>query len=265
MTRHLTALLICTSIVLTAETAQAQGKNRTGCGNDIGLIVTVTGTRAAPGGYALTSDGLGDYRDGTKGAAKVSAIFQVSNCTHDFTTNLASSTRAMWALLSTGDQRAWFFNLDRVASVPITPETQTDSETFAASHDFCTSGVQRDSDGQIRKNIAGWYYDNYAGCGVDELGRAYVRRGGGISLDPDDRLSFKASPIDNPNAPCVVTPDGPGCPTSYVRVYHPDANTWIVRSEPGATAAHRVWAGGNAGYAFVGYELMPLEIKAVRK
>ena len=263
MTRLTIGLLISASILPTAGPSEAQGKAKTGCGSDISLNVTVSGTRTAPGGYALTSDGLGDYRDGTKGAAKVSATFQVTNCSQDFTTNVSSSSRAMWALLSTGDQRAWFFNIDRVASVPVTPET--DADAFAASHAFCTGGIQRDVDGQIVKDPAGWYYDNYAGCGVDELGRAFIRRGGGFSLDPDDRLQFKVSPIDNPNAPCVVTPDAPGCPTSFFRVYHPDANTWFIRTEPDATAAHRVWAGGNEGYAFVGYESLPLEIKAVRK
>jgi hypothetical protein len=265
MTRLTARLLICTLIVLTAKTALAQGKNKPGCGSDVSLVVTISGNRAAPGGYALTSDGLGDYRDGTKGAAKVSAIFQVSNCSQDFTTNVSSSTRAMWALLSTGDQRAWFFNMDRVASVPVTPETQAESDAFAASHAFCTGGVQQDVDGQVIRNAAGWYYDNYGGCGVDELGRAFVRRGGGFTLDPDDRLQFKVSPIDNPNGPCVVTPDGAGCPTSFFRVYHPDANTWYVRTEPDATAAHRVWTNGADGYVFVGYELLPFEIKAVRK
>jgi hypothetical protein len=263
MNRVTIGLLICTALVLTPKASEAQ-RNKSGCGSDVSLVVTVSGTRAAPGGYTLTSDGQGQYRDGTKGSAKVAAIFQVANCSQDFTTNVGSSTRSIWALLSTGDQRAWFFNMDRVASVPITPETQVDSDAFVAAHGFCTGGVQRDIDGQIIKNSGGWYYDNYGGCAVDELGRAFVRRGGGFSLDPDDRLQFKVSPIDNPQGPCVVDADGPGCPTSFFRVYHPDANTWIIRTEPDATAAHRVWMPGD-GYAFVGYETVTFEITAVRK
>ena len=259
------AVLAVSAIAGSAVDANAQGKPKTGCGSDVSLVVAISGTRTAPGGYGVTSDGLGQYRDGTKGAAKVTAHFQVDNCTHDFTTNVASSSRAMWALLSTGDQRAWFFNLDRVHSVPLTPQTQSDSDAFASAHAFCTDGIQTDSSGKIVKNSAGWYYDNYGGCGVDEFGRAFVRRAGGFSLDPDDRLSFQISPIDRPAASCLVNPSDPACGASFLRVYHPDANTWVIRSEPDARGSHSVWAGGNAGYEFVGYEVTPLEIVAVRK
>ena len=151
------ATLVVAVIAGSALGANAQGKPKTGCGSDVPLVVTVSGTRMTPGGYGFTADGLGVYRDGTKGAAKVAAHFQVDNCTHDFTTNLASSSRAMWALLSEGDQRVWFFNLDRVHSVPVTPQNLTDSNTFATSHAFCTDGVLRDGAGKILKNGAGWY------------------------------------------------------------------------------------------------------------
>jgi len=262
-----TAIFVAAALAGGLLNANAQGKPKTGCGSDVSLVVTISGSRSAPGGYGLTSDGSGPYRDGTKGAAKVSAIFQVDNCTHDFTTNVASSTRAMWALLSDGDQRAWFFNLDRVHSVPVTPEGQSAAEAFAATHAFCTGGVQTDFNGMILKGAgtAAWYHDNYAGCGVDELGRAFVRRAGGFSLDPDDRLSFQISPIDRPLASCSVDPSDPACGASFLRVYHPDIDTWIVRSEPDARGSHRVWAGGNAGYVFVGYEVAPFEITAVKK
>ncbi len=259
------AFLVAGAIVGSAAPANAQGgKPKNTCGNDVSLVVTVSGTRSAPGGYGFVSDSAGEYRDGTKGSAKVAAHFQVSNCTHDFTTSLASSSRAIWALFSTGDQRAWFFNFDRVHSVPVTPETQSESEGFVASHAFCTGGVQRDTAGQIVKDPGGWYYDNYAGCGIDEFGRAFVRRAGGVSIDPDDRLQFTASPIDHPNGPCVVNPGDPGCAMSSLRAYHPDANTWVVRAEPPVSGAHRVWQPGD-GYAFVGYEATPFEITAVRK
>ncbi len=259
------ALSVACAIATNAVPASAQGgKPKTGCGSDVSLSVTISGTRSAPQGYALVSDGVGAYRDGTKGAAKVSAHFQVDNCTHDFTTNVASSSRSMWALLSTGDQRAWFFNFDRVHSVPVTPQTQSESEVFVASHAFCTGGVQQNAAGQIQSDPGGWYYDNYAGCGIDEFGRAFVRRGGGLSLDPDDRLAFKASPIDRPNGLCVINPADPTCGASFLRVYHPDANTWVVRPEPPASASHSAWSGGQ-GYVFVGHDSVPFEITGVRK
>jgi hypothetical protein len=257
-------LLAAAFVAFTTSDAWAQ-RNRTTCGPDVPLVVTVTGTQPGPGGFSIVSDGLGAYRDGTKGAAKVTAIFQVDNCTHDFTMNLSNSTRSMWALLSPGDMRAWFFNLDRVHSVPVTPSDAAGSAAFVASHPFCVGGVQRDATGAIRSDSAGWYYDNYGGCGVDDVGQAFVRRGGGFSLDPDDRLSFRVSPIDRPAQACVVGSSEPECFVSFLRVYHPDENTWIVRPEPPATAAHRAWQNGAAGYVLVGYETAPFEIAAVRK
>lgn len=233
--------------------ASAQKVRTASCGPDVPLVVSVAGTRSAPGGYGLVSDGLGTYQGGTKGS-KVSAIFQVDNCTHDFTVNLYTSTRKLWSLLSVGDVEVLFFNFDRVHSVPITT-----SADFLTSK-FCTDGVVYGADGKIAKNSDGAYQDNYAGCGVDETGAAFVRRGGGMTLDGDERLSFHKSGIDQPAQGCAAVPDDPACSASYLRVYHPDANTWIVRSEPEAIASHRVWAGGKDGYVFVGYERVPLEI-----
>lgn len=234
--------------------ASAQKVKTTSCGADVALIVTVAGTRTAPNGYGLVSDGLGTYQGGAKGS-KVSAIFQVDNCTHDFTLNLNTTSRKMWTLLSGGDIAALFFNFDRVHSVPITTNAG-----FLASQ-FCTGGVAYGADGKVAKNSDGVYQDNYAGCDVDATGAAFVRRGGGVTLDGDERLSFHKSAIDQPLQSCAALPDDPACSASYVRVYHPDATTWILRVEPDdAIASHRVWAGGSDGYVFVGYETVPLEI-----
>ena len=83
--------------------AYAQGGKTTACGADVALNVTVSGTRTAPGGYGLVSDGLGTYQNAARGA-KVSAVFQVANCTQDLIVNLNQSTRKMWALLSGGSR-----------------------------------------------------------------------------------------------------------------------------------------------------------------
>ncbi len=253
------ATLVIAAALLAPPLAVAQGgKPKSTCGSDVSLSVTIAGTPLAAGGFGLISDGLGAYSDGTKGSAKVSAHFQVENCTHDFTLNLASSTRSMWALLSGNvDVRAWFFNLDRVHSVPVTAGNQ------AQLNAYCSGGVEFGNDGKIVKNPAGWYHDNYGGCGVDENG-AFVRRGGGFSLDGDERLAFHNSPIDRP-AVCGTGSQELVCSASYFRVYHPDANTWIVRPEAPAESVHQVWAGGNAGYQAVGIEPVPFEIIAVRK
>ncbi len=241
-----------------AADASAQKSKTTSCGPDVGLNVTISGTQGAPGGFGFVSDGLSTYQNASRGA-KVTAIFQVNNCTHDFTLNLSQSTRAMWALLSGGDIGAWFFNFDRIHSVPVT--TNAD---FLTSK-FCTDGVVYGADGKVAKNSEGAYQDNYAGCGVDESGAAFVRRAGGVSLDGDERLSFNRSAIDQPLQNCTANPSDPACSASFVRVYHPDSMTWILRNEPAAIGSHRVWGGGSAGYVFVGYETVPLEIVVKRQ
>ena len=245
------------AFLLGASADASAQRIKTTCGPDVALNVTVSGTRAAPGGYALVSDGLGPYQNVLRG--QVTAIFQVDNCTHDFTLNLNQSNRTLWALLPGGDIGSHFFNFDRVHSVPVTTDA-----AFLVSQ-FCTGGVLYGSDGKIAKNSDGAYQDNYAGCGTDDVGANFVRRAAGVSLDGDERLSFQISPIDHPAKACAVDPTNPGCGASFIRVYHPDATTWVLRPESPATASHRVWAGGKAGYEFVGYETAPLEIVVIKQ
>ena len=92
---HITVAGLAFLLGVSAD-ASAQ-RIKTTCGPDVALNVTVSGTRAAPGGYALVSDGLGPYQNVLRG--KVTAIFQVDNCTHDFTLNLNQSNRTLWALV----------------------------------------------------------------------------------------------------------------------------------------------------------------------
>jgi hypothetical protein len=75
-------------------------------------------------------------------------------------------------------------------------------------------------------NTNGSYkYDNYGGCGSDEKG-AYVRRNIGFDLgDGVHNLRFQYSPIDN----SAGNPNVIG--TSFIKVYHPNANTWILEPE----------------------------------
>jgi len=261
-----TISLLAVAILLgSAASASAQRKTA-GCGPDVALNVTIFGTRGAPSGYGLVSDGSGgsaDYLYLAKGPDKVVSIFQVDNCTHDFTLNLHASTRSMFALLSSGDVRAGFFNFDRVHSVPVT----TNQAAFDA---YCAAGVVRNADGSIATSN-GQYLDNYAGCGSDVHGN-YVRRHGSMSLDGDQQLAYQTSPIDRPAQSCDVNPANPACGAAFLRVYHPDANTWIVRTEmtdagtglgPQALASHRVWESGS--YVFKGYQNIPFEIVAKRK
>lgn len=255
---HITVVAGLAFLLCVSADASAQ-RIKTTCGPDVALNVTVSGTRTAPGGYALVSDGLGSYQNVLRG--KVTAIFQVDNCTHDFTLNLNQSNRTLWALLPLpgGDIASHFFNFDRVHSVPVTT-----ASNFLTSQ-FCTGGVVYGSDGKIARNSDGAYQDNYAGCGTDEAGANFVRRAAGVTLDGDERLAFQISPIDQPAKACAADPANPACGASFIRVYHPDATTWVLRPEAPATASHRVWAGGSTGYVFVGYESVPLEIVVTKQ
>lgn len=257
---------VATLLVLgTAASASAQ-RNKTSCGPDVGVDVTIDGTRGAPVDNRFVSD---DGRTFQNKVDKVTAIFQVDNCTHDFTMNLNFSKRSMFALLSAGDVRGNFLNFDRINSVPITTDQ-------AAYNPFCAAGIVYDGNGRIRKNWDGSDQDNYAPCGSDEHG-SFVRRMLTLSLDGDERLSFRAPDVNTPLIPseaCVVDEDNPSCGTNFIRVYHPDANTWILRPEQTswpdtntteARTAHRVWGGGNAGYTFVGYENLPFAITVTRQ
>ena len=88
----------------------------------------------------------------------------------------------------------------------------------------------------------------------------YVLRGGGISLDPDERLAFARSPLDIQEYPCPGT--DPVCQASYIRVYHPNATTWILRPHDAAQAVYRVWNSG--AYLFEGYQTLPFEITVTK-
>ena len=61
------------------------------------------------------------------------------------------------------------------------------------------------------------------------MGNAYVRRNVGIGLDDGTNASynlrFQKSPLDNGNPDSVVAG------TSYIKVYHPTATTWILEPE----------------------------------
>src|SRR5688500_17000496 len=107
---------VATLLVLGAAATASAQRNKTTCGPDVGVNVAIEGTRGAPVDNRFVSD---DGRTFQNKVDKVTAIFQVDNCTHDFTMNLNFSKRSMFALLSTGDVRGNFFNFDRINSVPI--------------------------------------------------------------------------------------------------------------------------------------------------
>lgn len=252
------------TILVGAGTASA-AKPPAPCGSDVYVNTLIRGTPTDPDPYAFVSDGNESYPNGGRGPNKIEGRFQVDNCTHDFTLNLNLSTRYTVALLSQLTITSKFFNFDRVASVPITPGPG--NPDFGATG-FCSEGIVQTADGKVRKNPDGSYQDNYAGCGMDPDGTWYVRRAAVIGFyegqDRDYRLSFNRSPLDTwSSGACDNNPQV--CEASHVRVYHPDASTWIIRQEEGGNGAALLKSGGNnSGYQFQNYEIVPFEMAVTR-
>lgn len=203
----------------------AFGQKTTSCGVDVtNLSLTVE-----LGGYAILPDGVNTpYKTGKVKGDTIDGKFQLSNCSQDYTLNLGGSARYMAVNFPNpgGSYQAKFYNFDRVASVPITTDTN-----FITSQ-FCTNGADPAPNGfVVTKNSDGTYRDNYAGCGTDVSGN-FVRRAVGISLKDlsstaDYRLHFQRSPLDGGISQTVIGA------TTYIKVYHPDGTTWVLEPEGG--------------------------------
>lgn len=185
------------------------------------------------------------YVSGKTRGQNIDARFQISNCTYDLTLNLNFSNRYFTWKFPAGSvvgtsANSSGFNIDRVGSVPIT------------------------DGGPSYLNWCGSANDNYGGCGVDGAGY-FVRRSFGSAIDLSGSrtygLRFNYSPIDNVNQIAAGT--------AYVKVYHNDANTWIIIPEktpppPGVTGTDGEWSvliDRNTNPATVaGYQKMPLKI-----
>ncbi len=119
--------------------------------------------------------------------------------------------------------------------------------------------MQRTADGTIVKNTDGSYQDNYAGCGVDDSGNAYVLRAGSVGFGGEARLGFNVSAIDRP-LECPVDSIDYKCVASHLRAYHPSLTQWVIRADATAMAAYQVWVGGKtSAYVFQRFENAPLE------
>ena len=185
------------------------------CGSDVTtLSVTIDGVPGTTMGYNVYSDGNGAYAS----SKKISLGFQVSNCTYDLVMNLSGSSRAINVVFPPssgwGPTTAWFANFDRIASVPIT-------DGQAVYNRWCNGGVQKNADGSIKLNSDNLRQDNYAPCGSDGAG-AFARRNVGFGLAGSYDLRFQNSPIDSGR----LAND-----TALIKVYHPNANTWIIEPD----------------------------------
>jgi hypothetical protein len=183
------------------------------------------------------------YVSGKTKGQNIDGRIQIDNCTYDLTLNLNFSKRYFTWKFPNGSvvgtsANASGFNLDRLGTVPIT-------DGGANNLNWCNTST-----------------DNYGGCGVDGSGAYFVRRslGSGI-LNDSYGVRFQYSPIDN----VQTTAAG----TAYVRIYHPDANTWIIIPDiapppPSVTGTDGEWSvlldkSTNPG-SVVGYQKMPFKM-----
>jgi hypothetical protein len=237
------------ALAVLAASAPAWAARNVGCGADVGLTMSIAGTTSAatpsandpapvPPAYKLVSDGGGAYANGVKvKGGTLEVIFQISNCTFDFTARLFNLPRKLFVTSPGGD---WlevpFFNFDRVGSVPITSADLNSQLTDPKAQVFCADGAIIYSPSDATKPLIdanGVVHDNYGGCHMDADGRWYVLRAAGMTVNltasgsSQAHYRFNVSPLDTPDAGACPGAD-PRCATSLVRVYHPDASTWVI-------------------------------------
>jgi hypothetical protein len=225
------SLTICT---LAPGAAFSGGKGSpNSCGTDVpNVAVTIEGTLIDKNGFAITSDGNGPYVN-TKGKNNNTSVgFQIGNCSYDLTMNLFSSKRIINVSIPPDpdyhnaiETTAWFFNFDRIGSVPVTPVAA--SADIATFQSWCDGGVQREADGSIAL-VNGLRQDVYAPCDIDNNGNHFARRNVGFSLVDDYGLRFQNSPIDHHSE----LSNG----TAFIKVYHYAADAtnperWILEPD----------------------------------
>jgi hypothetical protein len=183
------------------------------------------------------------YVSGRVKGKSIDGRIQVSNCSYDLTLGM-SGRYFTWkfpngSIVGTS-QNSSSFNIDRVGSVPVT-------DGGADFLTWCNSAP-----------------DNYAGCGVDGDGYFVRRSMGSAILNYAYGVRFNYSTIDN----IQTTAAG----TAHVKIYHPNASTWIIMPEqvqppsgvtdPNATAGE--WSvlldRSTTPGTPVGYQKMPFKI-----
>lgn len=143
------------------------------------------------------------YVSGKVKGKSIDGRIQISNCSYDLTLGMNTGRYFTWKFptgsIVGASQNSSSFNIDRVGSVPVT-------DGGAAFLTWCSGGA-----------------DNYAGCGVDDGGYFVRRSMGSAILNFAYGVRFNYSTIDN-----VATM---AAGTAHVKVYHPDASTWIIMPE----------------------------------
>ena len=229
----------------------AKGQKLASCGSDVtnlsvSIFKYIDATNTTT--YNLQPDQIDaggnpvPYVTGRVKNSNILAQFQISNCSYDFTLNTGSS-RFMTYKFPDGSPLGAsvnfsFFNVDRVGDLPIT-------DGGSAFLNWCNTAT-----------------DNYSGCGVDANGY-FVRRAYGSTLDSQSRyhLRFNYSPFD------IGTGLALAVGTAYIKVYHIDANTWLlmpdsVPAPPTVSGTDGEWSAliDNSFPAVINYQKIPFRI-----
>ena len=237
------------------------------CGADIPLSVTIEdvptgsdspdyGINGENLGYRLTSDGAGPY---VHGVGKVAATIGRSSCLFNFKLNLSTNRHVLLNATPIGPRKMYFLNFGRVGSVPITVGND-------ALDDFCLGGVDKTTfQGPTPQ-------DNYGGCGEDYAGGPrYVLRYAGGTIE-DGTLDWKlryhldqwgGESLDSYNGDCGEDAQPQLCEVAWVRVYRPDADTWIITphdDSPNGPAAAAFWEVVRRGTGQVLVDSLPFRM-----
>jgi hypothetical protein len=187
------------------------------------------------------------YVSGKVKGQQIDGRIQIDNCTYDLTINLYFSNRYFTWKFPNGSVvgnsfNSTGFNIDHVGTVPVTDG----GSTFL---NWCSTST-----------------DNYGGCGVDGDGY-FVRRAMGSAMDLSGSQNYghryNYSPLDN------QFPTATG--TAYVKIYHPDAITWIITADSvpppsSVTGTDGPWSviiDRNTG-AVMSYQKTPMKIVVKR-
>jgi len=227
MRRSLLVAVVSLGISFVPATLLAAG-NPNSCGPDVKNVVVQFFFRTLDSTLSnIVSDGGGIYANTTGKGNKITLLFQNSNCSYDFTMNLFQSRRVINVSLPSGQTTAWFFNFDRIGSVPVLNGSDAHLEwcgTFVTGRNEAGGFDPIPSD--TTKPL-----DNYGGCITDNFG-TYARRRVGFALANDYSLAFQHSPFEAPFLQALTSG------TDYIKVYHPNENEWILEPENFATSAY---------------------------
>jgi hypothetical protein len=239
------ALVLAFYTLIHAGSLEGAKPAPTGCGSDDYTLIVDIYPSTADTTYNIASDQSLPYKTVSSRNNKSNVGFQIANCTYDLVIDLFQSARKINVSLPSGMTTSWFVNFDRIASVPLTdgtPEFQT----------WCQA-PQQNPDGSFKTYVSGGKtipFDSYAGC-FSDAGGWYARRCVGFGLANNFNLRFQTSPFGG-NTPLAAG-------TSYIKVYHPTANTWIL--EPEAPAQSVLFSDPQVA---TGYQPMPFKMAVTK-